>query len=97
MTDNRTWLVSVLFLDIVGYSKVPVDEQFSIKLNFTDIVANLLDSLNKQDCIRLDTGNGCAICYLGDPEKLFQIGINLKCFFLKNTSLKLIIIRYALV
>ena len=47
MTDNRTWLVSVLFLDIVGYSKVPVDEQVSIKLNFTDIVANLLDSLNK--------------------------------------------------
>jgi hypothetical protein len=67
MTDNRTWLVSVLFLDIVGYSKVPVDEQVSIKLNFTDIVANSLDSLNKQDCIRLDTDNGCAICYLGDP------------------------------
>ena len=84
MTDNRTWLVSVLFLDIVGYSKVPVDEQVSIKLNFTDIVANSLDSLNKQDCIRLDTGNGCAICYLGDPEKLFQIGINLKCIFFEK-------------
>lgn len=81
MTDSRTWLVSVLFLDIVGYSKVPVDQQLTIKLHFTDIVSGALDSLDKQDCIQLDTGDGCAICYLGDPEKLFPISIHLQRIF----------------
>ncbi len=76
MTDSRTWIVSVLFLDIVGYSKVPVDQQLTIKIHFTNIVASSLESLNKQDCIQLDTGDGCAICYLGDPEKLFPIAIH---------------------
>jgi hypothetical protein len=78
MTDSRTWIVSVLFLDIVGYSKVPVDQQLTIKIHFTNIVASSLESLNKQDCIQLDTGDGCAICYLGDPEKLFPIAIHLQ-------------------
>jgi hypothetical protein len=81
MSDSRTWLVSVLFLDIVGYSKVPVDQQLTIKLHFTDAVSRSLDSLNKQDCIQLDTGDGCAICYLGDPEKLFPIAIHLQGIF----------------
>jgi hypothetical protein len=81
MTDSRTWLVSVLFLDIVGYSKVPVDQQLTIKIHFTDIVSSSLESLNKQDCIQLDTGDGCAICYLGDPEKLFPIAMHLQGIF----------------
>jgi hypothetical protein len=81
MSDSRTWLVSVLFLDIVGYSKVPVDQQLTIKLHFTDAVTRSLDSLDKQDCIQLDTGDGCAICYLGDPEKLFPIAIHLQGIF----------------
>jgi hypothetical protein len=81
MNDSRTWIVSVLFLDIVGYSKVPVDQQLTIKIHFTNIVATSLESLNKQDCIQLDTGDGCAICYLGDPEKLFPIAINLQHAF----------------
>lgn len=81
MSESRTWLVSVLFLDIVGYSKVPVDQQLTIKLHFTNIVTQSLDSLNKQDCIQLDTGDGCAICYLGDPEKLFPIALHLQRLF----------------
>ncbi len=81
MSDSRTWLVSVLFLDIVGYSKVPVDEQLTIKLHFTDAVTRSLDSLDEQDCVQLDTGDGCAICYLGDPEKLFPIAIHLQGIF----------------
>jgi class 3 adenylate cyclase len=81
MNDSRTWLVSVLFLDIVGYSKVPVDQQLVIKLHFTGIVSQSLETLSQQDRIQLDTGDGCAISYFGDPEKLFPIATYLQRFF----------------
>ncbi len=88
MTEDRTWLASVLFLDIVGYSKVPVDQQLSTKLNFNNAVSCLLGSLEREECIHLDTGDGCAICYLGDPEKIYPIAVKLqqKFFNLDQTS-----------
>ncbi|MFT5741882.1 MAG: hypothetical protein ACI822_003224 [Gammaproteobacteria bacterium] len=78
MTENRTWLASVLFLDIVGYSRVPVDQQLAFKAHFKSIVAPGLTRLNMEECIQLDTGDGCAICYLGDPESLYPIAIQLQ-------------------
>lgn len=77
MTDVRTWLASVLFLDIVGYTKVPVDQQMAIKLHFTSIVSSQIAHLVADECLQLDTGDGCAICYLGDPEKLYPVAISL--------------------
>ncbi len=81
MTDSRTWLVSVLFLDIVGYTKVPVDQQLTTKLHFTDIVARETASLDTSECIQLDTGDGCAIWYLGDPEKIYPVATRLRDIF----------------
>ncbi|MFT7674756.1 MAG: class 3 adenylate cyclase [Gammaproteobacteria bacterium] len=81
MTENRTWLASVLFLDIVGYTKEAVDQQMSIKQNFTAIVVPALQMLNRDECLQLDTGDGCAICYLGDPEKLYSIALTLQRTF----------------
>ncbi len=81
MNESRTWLVSVLFLDIVGYSKVPVDQQMATKLHFTGIVSSEIGSLDGEECIQLDTGDGCAICYLGDPEKLYPIAVRLSAAF----------------
>ncbi len=78
MNESRTWLVSVLFLDIVGYSKVPVDKQMIIKQHFIACVANNVQNLDTSECIELDTGDGCAICYLGDPEKLYPVATKLR-------------------
>ncbi len=77
MTDDRTWLASVLFLDIVGYTKVPVDQQMAIKLHFASVVSPNLENLESDECLQLDTGDGCAICYLGDPERLYPLAISL--------------------
>ena len=78
MNESRTWLVSVLFLDIVGYSKVPVDKQMVIKQHFIELVATQVHELEESECIQLDTGDGCAICYLGDPEKLYPVAMALR-------------------
>ena len=86
MTDNRTWLASVLFLDIVGYTKVPVDQQMAIKLHFSSVVTPLVADLKADECLQLDTGDGCAICYLGDPERIYTIALELQSAFRELAS-----------
>jgi len=81
MNDTRTWMASVLFLDIIGYSKVPVNQQLDIKVHFNELVTKQIGSLDPNDCIRLDTGDGVAICYLGDPEKMYAIACYLRDAF----------------
>ena len=78
MSESRTWLASVLFLDIVGYTKVPVDQQLVSKRHFVELVAKAIHALEKSECIQLDTGDGCAICHLGDPEKLYPVALALR-------------------
>jgi len=85
--NNRTWICSVLFLDIVGYSKLSVAGQMDVKQHFCDLIAEALREIPVNDCINLDTGDGMAICYLGDPEDILFIGIGLRDAFadLQNT------------
>jgi class 3 adenylate cyclase len=85
--NNRTWICSVLFLDIVGYTKLSVSSQMDVKGHFCSLVTEALLDIPSDDCINLDTGDGMAICYLGDPEDILFIGIGLKDAFvdLENT------------
>ncbi len=75
---NRTWLCTVLFLDIVGYSKLSVDRQMDIKQHFSDTVSEAITDFPSDDCINLDTGDGIAICFLGDPEELLFAAVGLR-------------------
>ena len=63
--NNRTWLCTVLFMDIVDYSKLSVDMQMLVKQSFSTLVSDALKNLPDEDCIKLDTGDGVALCYLG--------------------------------
>jgi len=78
MTDERTWLATVLFLDISKYSLIPVNQELEIKLHFQDLVAGEIGELEDSDTIRLDTGDGMAICYLGDPERMYDVARRLR-------------------
>jgi len=79
---NRTWLCTVLFLDIVGYSKFTVDQQMLVKKNFSTVVSDALTGLPDQDCIKLDTGDGLAVCYLGAPEEVLYVALALRDAFI---------------
>jgi len=81
--NNRTWLCSVLFLDIVGYSTLAVDRQMVVKQHFSTVASDATRCLEQQDCIKLDTGDGLAICYLGDPEDLFYVALAVRDAFRK--------------
>lgn len=79
--NNRTWLCTVLFMDIVEYSKLPVDQQMMVKQSFSTLVSDALRSLPNEDCIKLDTGDGLAMCYLGAPEDVLYVAIGLRDAF----------------
>jgi class 3 adenylate cyclase len=66
--SNRTLVCSIVFLDIVEYSKKPVGEQLALKQQFNRIVGHALAEVEPRDRIVLDTGDGAAITFLGDPE-----------------------------
>lgn len=75
---NRTFISSVLFLDIVGYSKLPVAEQIRIKEQFNSLVSHLITDIPEPDRIVLDTGDGAALSFLGDPEDALFVAVKLR-------------------
>jgi class 3 adenylate cyclase len=80
---TRTWLSTILFMDIVGYSKLPVDQQMEVKHHFGSLVANAVRGLTQADCITIDAGDAVAICYVGDPEDMLYVAIGLRDAFAK--------------
>ncbi len=77
-TTNRTFICSVVFLDIVEYSQQPVDEQIRLKTRFNNILAEAIKDVAVNDRIILDTGDGAAISFLGDPEDALFVGLSIR-------------------
>lgn len=78
---TRTWLSTILFMDIVGYSKLPVDQQMEVKHHFGTLVGNAVQGLTDADRITIDAGDAVAICYVGDPEDMLYVAIGLRDAF----------------
>lgn len=76
--SNRTFICSVLFLDIVEYTKKPVAEQIRLKECFNVLLAQALQNIPPNDRIILDTGDGAAISFLGDPEEVLFASLTLR-------------------
>ena len=75
---NRTVLCSVVFIDIVEYSKKSVEEQMHVKQQFNELLLRALDNVPSDDRIILDTGDGAAINFLGDPEECLFVALGLR-------------------
>lgn len=75
---NRTFICSVVFLDIVEYSKKSVEEQITLKERFNTLIAETLTDIPVSDRIILDTGDGAAIGFLGDPEDALFVAMNMR-------------------
>jgi hypothetical protein len=71
MTENqstRTLICSVVFLDIVEYSRQPVAQQIRLKDRFNALLSQALREIAVTDRIILDTGDGAAVSLIGDPQ-----------------------------
>lgn len=71
-------ICSVLFLDIVGYSKTSVNEQYEIKSAFNQLLAGKLAHIPESTRITLDTGDGAAISFMGDPEEVLHTAVDVR-------------------
>src|SRR5579862_7598627 len=65
---ERTWLCSVLFMDIAKYSSQSVELQMKWKNRFNSYLAEAIRDVPESERVILDTGDGAAICFLGAPE-----------------------------
>jgi class 3 adenylate cyclase len=76
--SNRTFVCCVLFLDIVEYSKRSVAEQMTLKQRFNSLLGQVLQNVAVNDRIVLDTGDGAAISFLGNPEDALFAAMSLR-------------------
>ena len=75
---NRTFICSVLYLDITEYSKKSVEEQIAVKGRFNALLSEIIKDIAVNDRIILDTGDGAAIGFLGDPEDALFVAMELR-------------------
>jgi class 3 adenylate cyclase/tetratricopeptide (TPR) repeat protein/TolB-like protein len=64
-------IAHVLFVDIVGYSRLAIDQQEQVLRHLQDIVRTLPGFTRAQaedQLVRLPTGDGMALVFFGDPE-----------------------------
>jgi hypothetical protein len=83
---NRTFICSVLFLDIAEYSKKPVSDQIQLKDRFNALIAESIRDIAPSDRIILDTGDGVAVNFLGDPEDALFVAMSLREAFAPQTA-----------
>jgi class 3 adenylate cyclase len=75
---HRTFIATVVFIDIVGYSQRPVTQQVDIKTRLNAMIGTVLEHVPVSDRMMLDTGDGAALCFLGDPEDAVFAASNLR-------------------
>lgn len=66
--ENRNLVATIVFVDIEAYSKLAVSGQMEVKTRFNEMINESLAGVAANERILLDTGDGAALCFLGDPE-----------------------------
>src|ERR1041385_8042819 len=78
-SDLKFEIGHVLFIDIVGYSKLRIDEQKEWLRRLTDIVlatTQVREATNEQ-LVRLPTGDGMALVFRNSPEEPIQCALEI--------------------
>ncbi len=81
---NKTIICSVIFLDIVEYSKKSVSEQISLKERFNAFLSIAIRDVPVNDRIILDTGDGAAISFLGDISDALHAALSMRSSLLNE-------------
>src|SRR6266700_7620094 len=76
----RLEIVHVLFIDIIGYSKLLITEQSELLRKLTDIVREteqFRTAEAERKLVRLPTGDGMALVFRSSPEAPVQCALEL--------------------
>src|SRR5438876_534781 len=91
-SDNRIEIGHVLFMDVVGYSKLLVDEQREIQEQLSQIVRSTQQVAAAEGAaklIRLPTGDGMALVFFSSPEAPVYCAIDIAKKVKEHPKLKL--------
>lgn len=80
---------TIMFLDLVAYSTHSVDQQVAIKTLFNELINKAIGGVDPLSRILLDTGDGAAICFLGDPEEALRSALILRDLLVQKYGQKL--------
>jgi class 3 adenylate cyclase len=82
----KTWLCTVVFLDIAGYTQRSMTRQVNAKGHLQLLIEDAVSDTPESDRTIIDTGDGAALCYLGDPERALLAAIHLRESLVQPTS-----------
>jgi len=77
-SQERNWLCSVVFIDIAGYTERSVTRQINAKGKLETLIEQIITVTPENERVIVDTGDGAALCYLGDPEQALLSGVRLR-------------------
>jgi len=78
IAESRTFICSVVFVDLIDYSQRPVTQQGMLKRHLNEMIGRSLAHVGESDRLALDTGDGAALCFFGDPEDALFAAANLR-------------------
>ncbi len=76
--SSRTMIATVLFFDVVGYTKQSVSKQIELKAQFNGLVSEFIKDIEENLRIILDTGDGAAIGFLQHPEHAMEVALQFR-------------------
>lgn len=85
-------IAHVLFTDIVGYSKLPMDEQEQLVMRLQEAVRQTPEFVRaeaSEELIRIPTGDGMALVFFRDAEAPVRCALELSQFLRNHFELKL--------
>ncbi|HEY8048140.1 MAG TPA: protein kinase, partial [Ramlibacter sp.] len=86
--NKRNMVCTIMFLDLVGYSRRSVDDQVALKKLFNEVLGKSLRSVAEDSRIAIDTGDGAAICFMGDPEEALDSAMLLRDLLVQRRALQ---------
>jgi TonB family protein len=75
---SKTFVCSVVFVDLVGFSKKPVAQQVAAREALNRILSAVLEPIPEEARIILDTGDGVAMSFLDNAEDALYAGMALR-------------------
>ncbi|MFZ5502897.1 MAG: AsmA family protein [Pseudomonadota bacterium] len=81
---SRSTSATVLFFDVVGYTKQSISKQIEMKKQFNLLLSECLGLLGDVDPIILDTGDGAAVGFLQHPEDAIEVAVEFRKRVLEN-------------
>jgi len=83
----KTSICSILFLDIIDYSKKSDSEKINVKNQLNRLINQSLKDVESEERIIFDAGDGAAIAYMGSPKDVILISFSIRNEILKSNIL----------